>query len=366
MTTTVAQVSAAPVEHPGPVPGTLAEALDPQWLAPVLAHLSGGRAIAAVETLEVIRTVATKVRFAVRFASADEGGQDTQQFCLKGLLDVDESTARGGPTCVLEADFYNRLAPVLDLCVPPCVATVVDRQKGQAVTVMRDLIAQGAVFCSALDPFTADDAAESLTLLARLHSRADLLAGKDWIAPRAAQLAAMTYVTPEMLQDLLDGPRGEGLDLEVRHAGNLVAAMQVLAARDAGRPQFLLHGDAHAGNLYRTRGGHRTQMGLIDWQLLQRGGWALDVAYHINAVLPAERAAAEERRLLGEYLAVMRGAGCEMPDEESAWAQYRESCVYGYYLWAITRRVDPPIIEAFVGRLGRAVMRHGSFALLSA
>lgn len=362
MTTTVTKLPAAPLEHPGPVPATLAEALDPRWLAPVLAHLSGGRAIAAVETLEVIRTVATKVRFAVRFA----GDQHTQQFCLKGLLDVDESTARGGPTCVLEADFYNRLAPVLDLRVPPCVATAVDRQKGQAVTVMRDLIAQGAVFCSALDPFTADDAAESLALLARLHSRADLLAGKDWIAPRAAQLAAMTYVTPEMLHDLLDGPRGEGLDPEVRHAGNLVTAMQGLAVRDGRRPQFLLHGDAHAGNLYRTHEGQRTQMGLIDWQLLQRGGWALDVAYHINAVLPVEKAEAEERRLLGEYLAVMRGAGCEMPDEETAWAQYRESCVYGYYLWAITRRVDPPIIEVFVGRLGRAVMRHGSFRLLAA
>lgn len=357
MTTTATKPSAAPVEHSGPVPATLDEALDPRWLEGMF-----GKAVASVETLEVIRTVATKVRFAVRFKGEDAA----QQFCLKGLLDVDEATARGGPTCVLEADFYNRLAPVLDLTVPPCVATVVDRQKQQAVTVMRDLIAQGAVFCSALDPFTADDAVQSLSLLARLHARADLLAGKDWIAPRAAQLAAMTYVTPEMLQTLLDGPRGEGLDPDVRHAGNLVAAMQSLAARDAGRAQFLLHGDAHAGNLYRTAEGQERGMGLIDWQLLQRGGWALDVAYHINAVLPVEVAEAEERRLLGEYLAVMRAAGGMMPNGDEAWTQYREGCVYGYYLWAITRRVDPPIIEAFVGRLGRAVMRHGSFALLAA
>lgn len=353
MTITAAPPRNGPVEHAGPVPATLAEALDPYWLEGVF-----GRRVASVETLEVIRTVATKVRFAVRF----EGEQATHQFCIKGLLDVDEATARGGPTCVLEADFYNRLAPVLDLRVPPCIATVVDRKGQQAVTVMRDLIAQGATFCSALDPFTADDAAESLALLARLHARADLLAGKDWIAPRAAQLAAMTYVTPEMLQDLLDGRRGEGLDPDVRNAGNLVAAMQVLAARDGGRPQFLLHGDAHAGNLYRTSEG----MGLIDWQLLQRGGWALDVAYHLNAVLPTEIAEAEERRLLGEYLGIMRGRGCATPDEDTAWTQYREGCVYGYYLWAITRRVDPPIIKAFVGRLGRAVMRHGSFDLLTA
>ncbi|WP_395331454.1 phosphotransferase [Novosphingobium sp. BL-8H] len=354
MTMTATQFMNGPVEHAGPVPATLVEALNPYWLAPVLAHVSGGKGIASVETLEVIRTVATKVRFAVRF----EGEQATHQFCIKGLLDVDEGTARGGPTCVLEADFYNRLAPVLDLRVPPCVATVVDRKGQQAVTVMRDLIAQGASFCSALDPFTADDALASLTQLARLHARADLLA--DWIAPRAAQLARMTYVTPEVLQDLLDGPRGEGILPEVRNAARLVSAMRALAERDAARPQFLLHGDAHAGNLYRTLEG----MGLIDWQLLQRGGWALDVAYHLNAVLPVDVAEAEERWLLGEYLGVMRGHGCTMPDPEEAWAQYREAVVYGYYLWAITRRVDPPIIETFVGRLGRAVMRHDSFALL--
>ncbi|TCM19547.1 phosphotransferase family enzyme [Novosphingobium sp. PhB165] len=356
MTITAARLPEAPLEHSGPVPATLAEALDPQWLAPVLAHLSGDRAIVAVETVEVIRTVATKVRFAVQF----EGEGEAQRFCLKGLLDVDAATARGGPTCVLEADFYNRLAPVLDLRVPPCVATVVDREAQQAVTVMRDLIAQGAMFCSALDPFGADDAAASLGLLAQLHARADLLEGADWIAPRAAQLARMDYVTPEMLQDLLDGPRGEGIAPEVRNANRLAAAMRALAQRDAGRPDFLLHGDAHAGNLFRASEG----MGLIDWQLLQRGGWALDVAYHLNAVLPVDVAEAEERRLLGEYLAAMRGHGCAMPDAEEAWTQYREAVVYGYYLWSITRRVDPPIIEAFVGRLGRAVMRHDSFALL--
>ncbi|MDB5725168.1 MAG: serine kinase, partial [Novosphingobium sp.] len=38
--------------------------------------------------------------------------------------------------------------------------------------------------------------------------------------------------------------------------------------------------------------------------------------------------------------------------------------IYGFYLWSITRRVDPPIIELFVNRLGMAVTRHDSHALL--
>ena len=42
----------------------------------------------------------------------------------------------------------------------------------------------------------------------------------------------------------------------------------------------------------------------------------------------------------------------------------RHPAVYGYYLWAITRRVDPPIIRTFTARLGAAVTRHDSFGLL--
>lgn len=337
------------------VPAMLEQALDPQWLAGALAGLAAGRTIAKVEQVEVIRTVATKVRFAVTFDDGERLG-----FCLKGLLDVDAMTARGGPTCVLESDFYNKVAPVVGVRVPECVATVIDREAQQAVTIMRDLIADGARFCSALDPFTADDALQSLGQLALLHARSDLLEGAEWIRPRAAELAKMSYVTPEALQELLDGPRGDNLSPRVRSATNLAVAIGELAARDGGRPQFMIHGDAHAGNVFRTAEG----MGVIDWQLLQRGGWALDVAYHLNAVLPTGVAEVEERRLLGEYLAMMRGHGIAMPGEEEAWAQYREGVTYGYYLWAITRRVDPPIIVQFVDRLGKAVMRHDGFGLL--
>ena len=145
-----------------------------------------------------------------------------------------------------------------------------------------------------------------------------------------------------------------------KDAARLLSALAPLAARDAGRAQFLVHGDAHAGNIFRTSDGP----GLIDWQLLQAGSWALDLAYHIAATLPVEIAAAEERRLLGHYLDHMRALGCAMPDDDTAWREYREAMVYGFYLWAITRRVDPPIIYAFTARLGAGVERLDSFTLL--
>lgn len=339
------------------VPRTLAQALDAAWLTKALAPLTGGAAVTTVETVEVIRTVATKVRFTAAYEGAP-GGKGA--FCLKGFLDVDPEMAKGGATTVLEADFYDKLAPQLSVRVPECVATVVDREAPMGVVIMRDLIAQGARFCTALEAFTADEAAQSLEQLAQLNARRDLLQGRPWIRRRVADLAHAQFVTRAMLQELLDGPRGEGLSARTRDAAVLIEGMKALAAWDEGLPQALIHGDSHAGNIFRTADGP----GLIDWQLLQSGGWALDAAYHIAAVLPVEVAEREERALLGHYLDAMRRLGVEMPGPEDAWRQYRLAAVYGFYLWSITRRVDPAITNVFVGRLGASVTRHESYSLL--
>lgn len=340
------------------VPATLDAALDPAWLSQALASVSGGATVSSVEVVEVLKTVATKIRFAVTF----EGSNESHGFCLKGLLDVDEMTARGGPTCVLEGDFYCNVAPRVNVRVPEAVSVVTDREAQQSVLIMRDLIANGAHFCSALEAFDADQALASLGQLAQLHAGSAFLDGAPWIRPRAAELARANYVSAEQLQELMDGPRKQGVPAGVLNAERLIEGVKELANRDEARWQFMIHGDSHAGNNFRTAQGP----GLIDWQLLQRGGWALDVAYHLCAVLPVELAEKEERRLMREYLAMMRGAGFEMPGEEEAWGQYREAVMYGYYLWAITKRVDPPIIKLFFNRLGNAAARHDSFALLGA
>jgi hypothetical protein len=312
--------------------------------------------VRAVDTLEVLRTVATKVRFTVDF-----GGDDRRALCLKGLLDVDEQTARAGSVMVLEADFYEKLAPRLSIRRPDCVATIIDRDAQSGIVIMRDLIAEGARFCSALEPFGVEEAAQSLEQLALLHTRRELLEQMSWVRPRIAQLAQAAYVPLPTLQEMLDGARGEGLPVRTRNAPRLLEALKALAELDARRQQFLVHGDSHAGNIYRIK----DRPGLIDWQLLQRGGWALDVAYHIAAVLPVEIAERDERTLLEHYLEAMRGLGAAVPETpEAAWMAYRTSLVYGYYLWSITRRVEPAIINLFVHRLGSAVTRHDSYRLL--
>jgi Phosphotransferase enzyme family len=341
----------------GEVPQTLVRALDPEWLTSALDPLTRGAKVTHVRTVEVIRTMATKARFIASFDGAVSGGE---ALCLKAFLDVDEENARGGVVSIKEADFYSELAPRVSVRVPTCVATRVDRDAKLGIIIMRDLIHAGARFCTALEPLTSAQAAQSLEQLARLHTNQAMLHKMPWVSRRIADLARGSYVPLPALQEMLNGPRGEGLPARTRDAAVLLEAMKALAMHDEAQPQTLVHGDCHAGNLYQTSEGP----GLIDWQLLQRGNWALDVAYHISAVLAVEVAEQEERALLDHYLDTLRSLGSVAPDRDAAWAHYRASIVYGYFLWSITRRVDPAIINVFVNRLGSAVTRHESFKLL--
>ena len=56
--------------------------------------------------------------------------------------------------------------------------------------------------------------------------------------------------------------------------------------------------------------------------------------------------------------------GGEPPAREDAWRLYRESFPYGLLMWGMTQRVEPQIVNRFVGRLGTAAMDHDSFGLL--
>lgn len=342
---------------PSPVPSTLQQALAPQWLAFALAPVSGGGAIHSVELADEIRGMAAKLRIRVRFANAPER---VHAFCLKAFLDDTAGASDGGTTTIREARFYLELAPHTGMRVPGCANALIDERTGRGILILDDLIAAGARFCSARKAFTATQAAQSLEQIARLHAASHLLPTASWLPCRIEQLATTMRFTVEQVQPLLDDPRGDGLPARTRSAALLFAGIKALAARNAARPQTLLHGDCHPNNIYWTADGP----GFADWQLVQRGNWALDVAYHIAAVLPVASAERDERVLLDHYLDARRACGGSAPDRDAAWDDYRAAQIYGYFHWAITRRVAPDITREMTQRLGAGVTRHETYRLL--
>ncbi|MBM3661028.1 MAG: hypothetical protein FJW95_16205 [Actinobacteria bacterium] len=340
-----------------PAPLDLDEVLSPTWLDAVLGTRYPGTRVAGTTVTEDLRTIATKVRFDVAFDANPSGAPGA--LCVKGYFGPDSAgfVALGQ----MEARFYSEIAPHLRVNVPPCVHTGIDPETEHGLILMEDLVAGGSTFLTALSPYSVDQAAATLEQLARLHTadRSAITVDTAWLAPRLG--GYLDYVTEERLQTQLDDGRADGLDAAVRRADRLRAGLGALATHSAESAACLVHGDAHAGNLYLDPTG---APGLIDWQVVQWGAWELDVAYHLGAVLDTPDRRVHERALLGHYLDAVRAHGGDAPAEADAWAAYRAALVYGYFMWGITQRVERPILVTFVQRLGTAVQDHASFDLL--
>jgi aminoglycoside phosphotransferase (APT) family kinase protein len=336
-----------------PAPLDQETVLSPEWLSRTL-----GAPIGSVSVTETLTTIASKVRFHVEYEGPH--GDLPDDLCVKAYFTEPARASLGQ----IEARFYRELAPLLDLRVPRCVHAGIDSDTGHGLVLMNDLVAEGARFLTALSPYSVDDAARTVEQLARMHSvdpahTAPPDAG--WLASRLT--GYLDYVSEERLQGQLDDGRGAALAAETRSAARLRAAFGTLAARAATGPARYIHGDAHAGNLYLDPDG---QPGLIDWQVTQRGPWELDVAYHLVAVLDVGDRERSEADLLAHYLEAVRAHGGEPVPFADAWDAYRDALAYGYFMWAITQRVERPIIDTFVTRLGSAVQAHESLDRLGA
>jgi hypothetical protein len=90
----------------------------------------------------------------------------------------------------------------------------------------------------------------------------------------------------------------------------------------------------------------------------------MDVAYHLATALQPSERAERERSLLEFYLAQLAEQGGPVMTLDEAWEDYRAALLYGYFLWGITRRVEPRITEELTQRLGHAVLDHDSLEVL--
>ena len=99
---------------------------------------------------------------------------------------------------------------------------------------------------------------------------------------------------------------------------------------------------------------------LLDWQLVQRGMWYIDVGYHIASTLTVEDRRESERELLQQYLACLAELGVEPPPWDEAWRYISRGIVHGLYLWSITTQVEAGLIEILLGRMAAAAADHNA------
>jgi len=333
-----------------PIPEEVSKLLDPQWLTQALSLVGKGEQVTEVTRTDGSRTVAEKVHFTVTIDGTR--GKRQHPLVAKGHF------GDGFNSLGTEARAYRDLLPHLTVRTPTAHYAGVDEEGGRGLIVMDDVIALGGRILDARSPYSAETCRDSLAQLALLHAGTwhDPRWDVDWLAPRIANMASM--FPADALQTLLDDGRATDLAPALRDADALQAAM----ARTAELPATcVLHGDTHSGNAYLDA---QDQLCWFDWQISQRGTWAVDVAYHLGTVLDVEVRRAHERDLLQHYLDELRSHDVETPTFEDAWEQYTLAFTWGYFLWTITSISSREVVLLHVPRLGAALTDHDTFRRL--
>jgi hypothetical protein len=331
------------------IPFTREELLDPAWLHAALDDIGDDDTIVAVETTGTSKTRLEKLQFAVTVNGP--GGERVGYYCAKASLD-----GSGGGSAA-EAMFYIDVAPRLEVRSPRVHFAAVDGMA--SIIVMDDIVALGGHFMNPHFPFTQEIVRETLSQLARLHATTwglGPVADIPWLGHGLARFVAMHDA--EALQKLLDDGRAEGFAPEICSGENLVAALR--AQQEFG-VTCLLHGDTHTGNVYLDPEGRAS---FFDWEVVQTGHWAQDVAYHLGTALTIEDRRANEQELLQFYLAELAANGAPAPSFDEGWELYRRSFSYGYLLWVITMIRGRDEVLQHMPRLGAALTDHQTYRLL--
>jgi len=329
------------------VPTTLAEATSAEWIGSIL-----GADIVRVTVGTVDERISTNTPILVELADGSR-----RELWIKGYFsDVGRAFRRTG---IPEAVFYRKLSGWVGVRTLRPVHAEFDPDTGANVVVTEDVAKSGARFLNSLSPYSASQAAESLGQLARLHSATWMhaIGNSPWLEPRLLGYTIARGVGE--IRSNFEGETGAGIPAEVREPERLYAAYKVVATDAAtAAPWAIVHGDPHIGNLFLDAAGRPT---FVDWQLVQRGPWYLDVGYHMVSALTVRDRRDNEQDLVRHYLACLGERGIEPPKEGEVWKGLRRSFVHGFYLWAITLKVDPKIRTALLERLGTAVSDHDAF-----
>jgi hypothetical protein len=340
-----------------PVPDTLEEMLSPAWLTAALEPRFPGIVVTAVEPGPVVSRITTNARFRIECRGGVPEGL-SPYLCGKGYFNEVGKVSReaGEP----EAYFYRDLASATGVRTLRSVYADVDPTTRHGVVVTEDVLVHGATFLDARSDYTPDLAAEGLEQLATLHAATwgdAALAGVTWLRSRLERTTQARGVAE--IRGNFEGPIGVGVPEKVRNAERLFEAYCALAAETATTtPWSVIHGDAHVGNLF-LDADHRPTF--VDWQLVQRGPWYIDVGYHVASTLTVEDRRRREADLVRLYLENLAARGIDPPKSDEAWAGIRRGILHGFYLWGITVYVDPTITATLLERLGTAAADHDAF-----
>lgn len=234
-----------------------------------------------------------------------------------------------------EVLFYRELSSQLT-GVPTAYGSAFDSLTGRFVLVLEDLAVDSCEFPDTLHPLDHDRATMIVELLAELHAT-------FWerLPPKAnGGPLGWIYSASDDHTSLLTGPLlntsarrlAERTSIRVEDGRFIIDNYRAVAKVIDRKPNTVMHGDAHPGNVYFRNG----DAGLLDWQAVRRGHPGRELAYTLITSMTTADRQRGERDLLAVYRqALAAGRGPEL-DPDDLWLRYRQGSLYAYVASVIT------------------------------
>lgn len=209
-----------------------------------------------------------------------------------------------------EVAFYRDIAPLARTRVPTCYYADLDEQTGTHILLLEDV--DGAHTSDTKSGATVEQARAFLHEIGRLH-------GAYW-GRQTTSYFANTEAYVEFYRSMLDPGLAylePYLDTELRGVGAKVSDhLARWMTRLAGRPQTIVHGDAHGGNVLFTAGG-LSECVILDWQGWHGDAGMRDVSRFLTLSLATPVRRSAEEALLDTYVDALAADGVSYPLPEA-------------------------------------------------
>ncbi len=270
---------------------------------------------------------------------------------------------------LMEVGAYRNL-PGLGLNMPDCYFAEVDMGRGevpQLILLMEDLVLRGARFNHGLVPHTVEQVRNRLTAVAAFHAKTwdspELRQGGRYdIFPQNANVLFKSYLhhvaPPEQWKQFCEAPRGAACAVAFHDLDWMHRAMDFMIELGNARPNCLVHGDLHSGNLFEDSDG---RAGFYD-SLPMRTAPMIEVSYHITNVLDHIDRQRHDRELVDHYRLELIRNGVDAPSLYELMYQFAAFLPYGYATFLVNASTyqTESFNTAHTGRYNLAMLQHGT------
>ncbi len=311
--------------------------IGPDWLTRVLCQTYPDIEISHAKIVEIIQGASVKVRVALTYNDQKCDATLPEIIVIKGGFGRQDPSWYNAVQAT-EMRSYRDIVRPSGVIAPKTYFTGYFPEADHAIIVMEDLSPNDVFFGHALCPYDYDQAAASLSNLAKLHAfwwnDPNLIAPpySDWLQTIHNGLLGERHKALLQADDwhyYCSLPRGAGLPKVFKDAERMMKALERLYADYDDIPHTIVHGDYHIGNTYVDANGAG---GAYDWNC-RRGVWPYDVAYFIVNALDVDDRRSWEQALLQHYLTQLEYHGVSAPSFDEAWWLYRANILPALITW---------------------------------